>query len=579
MERCALFAKHFDYLSELLVKSYLTDKKAMSSVDSLVLYLKSIPDVRDEEYSNILYQYMLSMALSDSKRLSAYMREHADILTGEQMAILSTWRDRPAFFLLFTVIEEREKELFLIEDPFSKKTYLVQSQGVAFMQKMEETRKKRYLTLVYDNGLCLETANLLHYASASTEELRFFFSALDGPRFAEAGVDGVLKANPKGLSIYRKFSRDLSFSSDGQEIRIHYADVGPLDYCFDPSVWDVEKNGRLRAYTLVDSNELLDRLVGHTKMDFCCSRRSIKVFVLSQRTILLTIDEPSFAIGKTILGLASEIAPTTLGVVLLSIIEKEWLKTPWFPFTFFRDEAVQHEVSEEVERMNELMARYIEVTNRGAPFDVGREAARYGVAPSAANQRIAHFKELLQQQFWSVPESERMYEITDCPLPPPIVRRTIGDSLSVNMYFDLDLNNLGEIEQLSVSGGERYGTIFDVTGLFEALEKGFIAVLGDDGAGHFSLNMLLWIALSSFSTPLLVRSLALEIYKVYPHVNTLMDFDRYVELFSKAVVEHLVLMHLFSVQERPRKEARDRGLYTIQTTAPLRALITTMDIE
>lgn len=129
-------------------------------------------------------------------------------------------------------------------------------------------------------------------------------------------------------------------------------------------------------------------------------------------------------------------------------------------------------------------------------------------------------------------------------------------------------------------GGEgRYERIIEVEDLVMALEEGFVDIFEDDEVGHFSLNMLLLITLSS-NKPRLVRSLALEIYKIYPRLNKLFDFDRYVELFSQAVISHLVLMRLYSVDSRPRGEVRTRGLYTIQTTAPLRVLIkpTSVDI-
>lgn len=578
-ERCALFSAHFDYLSQRLVKSYIDDKKAVGSVESLSAYLKSKPDVDDEHVSNILYQHMLSMALSDSKRVSTFMKEYAELLSDEEMAILSAWRDRPAFFLLFTIVEQRESDLFVVEELFGTERYLVQSQGLGFMQKKEETRKKHYLTLMYDNGLCLETANLLHYASATKEELRFFFNALDAKRFAQEGVDGVLKAHPEGLSLYRRLANDYLFDINGTELKVHFAEVGALDYHFDEESWDVEKKGRMRAYTLVEPDDQMDRLIGEELMDHCCARQSIKVFSLKERTLLVTLDERSFAVGKTIFGLGAEIAATAIGLVVLFVVERERLMTPWFPFILFDEQDEVYDEDEEMAALNAMMAHYIEVTNRGALFDVEREAARFGVAVSAAHERIARFKEMLQRQFWSVPEHERRYEIADCPMPPPILRQDFSDSLSVSERFVLDWENIEEMEMLADGGEGRYERIIDVEDLVMALEEGFVDIFEDDEVGHFSLNMLLLITLSS-NKPRLVRSLALEIYKIYPRLNKLFDFDRYVELFSQAVISHLVLMRLYSVDSRPRGEVRTRGLYTIQTTAPLRVLIkpTSVDI-
>jgi hypothetical protein len=86
------------------------------------------------------------------------------------------------------------------------------------------------------------------------------------------------------------------------------------------------------------------------------------------------------------------------------------------------------------------------------------------------------------------------------------------------------------------------------------------------------LNLLLWIVLHKRDEPVMVRSIAVEGFKLFPYLSLENDLDSFVETFSDGVIKALVATSLLKLRERPRREARRRGLYTVQATDLLSSL-------
>ncbi len=574
-ERCALFNKRFPMLSELVadrVLNMVDNVDANRSMDRLVDYFTQHQDLHPEHMLNIANQHRMALSFSDSVRLGRLMEEMDSSLSHDDRAILAQWRDHPAFYLLFSIVEQRSGSTFIIRDLFTDHQYLIDSSALAYLQMKAETRGKHYLTLVYDTGLCLQTISLLHYAELSKEELRFLFTVIDAKRFESSGVDGVLKANPQGLSIFRQVSTQYRFTINGEELRAQFAEIELADYRFEEPYWLTEKKGRMRRYTLVEPSQAMYNLVDEQSLDIYASRQSITVFVLGKRTILFAYSTRAFDLAVRLLGIDEPVV-TTLNMVLLKVVETERLHTPWFPFSFINAALDEPTEPDEQSEYSELVNRYIAASNYDEPFDLAYEARRLGIDLADAQRFIDQFHEHIQKP-WAVPEEERCYEIEGCPLPAPAYRLDFGDSPHVIKHFDFAFDNDDVIDQLSQVVGEKFSDIEDLADLLWRLEDLFIIAIGDNGLGTYALNMLLWITLKAeIDKPLLVRSLALEIYRSGYTISEAMAYDQFVEKLSSVILSAMVGMHLYSLQERVKRENKSKGLYTIKATSALRALI------
>ncbi len=575
-KRCELFGDQFDILAPMLRDSYLADAKASRSESALRGYFKKNAKETDEvQTSLIVDQHVMSVTLGDPKRMARLLSQERDTLDYDSIDVLNYWIEHPAFFLFSSIVAHVGPNLYKIRDLFSGETHLVYSRSFSFFQDHSETRDKHYLTLMYDNGLCLQTAGLLHYSDMDVEAIRFLLESLDRERFELEGADQVLKAHPKGIYLYRLQANRVKFTAHGDDLVVCYSQFDTLDYTFDEQYWEVEKKGRLSKYTLVEGSPEMGELVGNVEMlDHYCERQTVTVFQLEQRWIVLATSVWGYFVASKVLGLKKTEAEHHQDVLLVLMVERERLPTPWFPFILGDENAKPIAESEETKGINELMNHYIKETNQGHAFALEAEAKRFGVDLERAQMVVEQFQEELRRRSWTVPEEEKQYEIEGCPIPPRIIRRDFGDSLFVTEHFKFDYNNRSVLLQLT----DAMDIPLDkdevsMGGILAMLEAIFSIALVDKDKGLFSVTSLLWIVLHSPDKPILVRSLALEIYKISPSMAEIMDFRMYVEQFSYAVMKSFVAFHLFSLQQRPSPENRRRGLYTIKATEALRALV------
>lgn len=575
-KRCELFSDQFDILAMMLRDAYLADAKASRSAAALGEYFKKYTKPDDEVQTTfIVDQHVMSVTLGDPKRMARLLAQEKDTLDLDSIDVLNYWIEHPAFFLCYTIVAKVGSDLYRIKDLFCEATYLVNSRSLGYFQTLRETRGKHYLTLMYDNGLCLQTAGLLHYNDLDVDEMRFLLQSLDRERFAQGGIDPVLKAHPTGIYYYRLLSQRKAISSHGEELMFCYTQFDSLDYSFDERYWEVEKKGRLRRYTLVEASQEMGRLVGDEELlDNYCRRQSIKVYQLETYWVVLATTVWGFITASKVLALKKNEPEHILDVSLVLMMERDRLATPWFPFILSEEDPEPVVQSEETKRINELMNHYIKETNEGHAFALEAEAKRFGVDLARAQMVVEQFQEELSRHFWQVSEEEKQYEIEGCPVPPPARRRDFGDSLFSTEHFEFGFDNQSVLLQLSDAMGlspqEEQISMSRILGTMEAV---FSISLAGENEGIFTVTALLWIVLHSPDEPLLVRSLALEIYKINPTLPKIMDFAMFVEQFSYAVMKAFVAFHLFSLQKKPSQENRRRGLYTVKATEALRSLV------
>ncbi|MCK9547706.1 MAG: hypothetical protein M0Q37_04245 [Sphaerochaeta sp.] len=575
-DRCELFSDQFDILALMLRDAYLADAKASRSVSALRKYFKANAKDLDEVHTSFIAdQHIMSVTLGDPKPLARLLSKEGGTLDPDSVEVLTYWRDHPAFFLFFSIIGSLGGDVYVVQDLFTDQTHYVHSRSLGVLQMRQETRGKHYLTLMYDNGLCLQTAGLLHYSDLDVSSMTFLLESLDRERFAHGGIDQVLKAHPTGLHYYRLLANAYAMSSHGELLMICYSQFDSLDYSFDEQYWEVEKKGRLRKYTLVEASPAMYAAVGDDDLlDHYCNYQSIMVFQLEHHWVVLSTSVGAFFVSSKVLALKESEAEHLLDPIMVVTAERDRLTTPWFPFTLSGENQEPIEESEEMNRINEMMAHYIKETNQGHVFDLEGEAKRFGVDLEKAQMVVEQFKESLKRHFWTVPEEEKQYEIAQCPVPAPIKRSDFGDSPFIIEHLKFAFSNIKALDEL----GDVIGVPeISLSEIIVSLEKAFTTEVGDEGGGTLSLNTLLWIVLSSEDKPILVRSLALEIYKLYPVFAQNIRFESYVEAFSRVVLRRFVALQLFTLQQRPSTEERNRGLYTIRATALLRALVKTVE--
>lgn len=577
-ERCTLVSERWDDFMAAIESQFDDPPVFEDELEALVEYaIEQLPE-RDDFSDHLADQFVNSRTLGDApcmaRVLDAY--PHDDVVR----SILGEWAQKPAFYAAFVITAQIGDSLYEIEELTHGRRHTLYSPGLKKLQNRRESRAATYIALLVDNGLCLQTASILYYNHLDSDDIDFIGHVVDEPLYKKAGFDGVLKEYPKLFIPLFQLSLIPDITFRGVDMVGQFAALAPVSYCFEEPYWRMVESGEARQYLLDEASEEMVQTWGEQLFFEVPGAFNIRIFDLAGKWYLLTHSKESFATIAAMMGSPALRAEYSPSVALLLSLEQHGYPMPWAPFilTDGSNEHVEEEEtgagSEQFDRMNAFMAEYVGNRNEGRSTDVKQLARRHGMTLSEAEQIVAQMDTVLARYLWVVPPEEEEYQMSgQWPVPSPVMLRNFGDSLSDSQLFFI----LEEPEAIDRFNAHTQGVWRDRVaqwGLADVIEELFLDLYDWDDSGYSMLNLLLWIVLHKKGDPVLVRSIVVEAFKLFPYLSQGYDFEPFVERFSAAVIKAGVSTSLLRVKERPRGEARRRGLYTVQASELLSYLIT-----
>ena len=575
MERCRLVSQTWSDILTAMESRLEAHPEFEPDLESL---LERLPERKDYQ-DNLGDQYCNSRTLGDARFLTRVLDDPS--LDDTVRAILTEWVDKPAFYAAFTITGRKGDNLYEIEDLEHEKHSMLYSPGLQKLQNRRESRAATYVALLVDNGLCLQTASMFHYNRLEKKDFDFLGFVVDAPLYAASGLDGLLKAHPKLFFLLFMLSEVPEPAYRSTPLVAHIAAIGPVSHHFEEPYWEILTSGEARQYIFEKASPEMVQMWGEQPFFAEPPPFNVRLFDCAGRWYLLTHTAESFRTFAAMMGYPGLVAEHRPSIVLMFFLEDLGYRLPWAPFTLLGDGDMDEETrrerdrqEEEMERMNAFMEEYVDDLNEGRSTNMTKLARRHGLTYNEATQLVEHLNKTLERHLWSVPAEEEEYQVGGrWPVPPPSMLRNFGDSLlSSRLFFVLDEKESDDRFNAETQGVWKEKV--EMGGVAEVIEDLFMEVFEWDESGYSMLNLLLWIVLNKKGESVVVRSIVVEAFKLFPYLSREYDFDSFVEFFSNAVIKAGIATSLLRVKERPRGEARRRALFGVQASDLLCYLVT-----
>lgn len=577
-KRCALVSKRWtDLVKSLEAKLY--DRSVIERERRELVELLEEKSPGPKEYHDHMgEQYLLSQYLSDEALLHYAARDERNDEVAR--AILGEWEKRPAFFCAFTIVAKLDTDYYEIESIESGERLRLFSRGLHQLQEKRESRGATYITLLVDNGLCMQSAGIIHYNRLTVDDLRFIGHVIDDHLYSDEGIDGVLRLYPEIFAVLDRLSNIPNIPSFSEIQLIGcLSHIDSIDYEFEEPFWRrIETDGAVQYLFEEASDEMVARFGPQPFFD-TPGPFNIRLFNIAGSWMLLTHAQEAFDVFSDMVGhplLPVQYHPS---VPLILFLEEDGYIMPWSPCMLFGDDEEEDEDiptvgSAMMDSINAFMMEYVGALNEGKGVDVKRLAKRHGLEEDEAESMIAQLTQIMDRHLYHVPAEEEAYQIGGVwRVPSPAMMQNFSDSLSRStVFFTLDTEE-GR-ERFNANTQDSFAKRIEGMGVMELVETLFLEVFDFSDLGYTVLNLLLWIVLEKRDEPVMVRSIAVEAFKAVPYLSQTMDLDSFVPMLSEAIIKSFLATSLLRVAERPRGSARHRGLFTVQATPLLTYLVT-----
>lgn len=574
VQACEAFSRRYEDL-EFNIDEYVMDYDANSElVVSFVEFLHTVIPDAGEYVDALAIQYTDALFLTDPKAIRRMRALFADTLSDDAQDALIEWEQRPAFFSFFTIQERICKDFFVIEDRLTGDTYRLYSPGLQTMQEERESRNLQYFSLMMDNGQCLQTSGMIHYTIYTSSDVIFLCNTLDKATFSTSGFTSLLIKHPMAMFFLDFQASFDALSHKGQAFEVYCTTVDTLRYTFYPEYWKVDNRGKVASYVLEHPSDAMRSAFPDEEFWSDIAFTGMRVFKLEKQWMVMAMNRYAFEALMAVLDLP---LPEGLQPVALSLVlrmEKHQLRMPWAPFSLINNDmqAQKEEPSIDMSGFNVFFEKYSNAYNNGTPFDSALEAKKLGIDEDVAKDIIEQLQKKHANREFQVSEADAQYRIDGWPVPSPAKRSKFGNGiLSSNLFLCLDTDETDSA--FNALSGNQWRDAIEELGFFVFLQESFGDVFYDDNDGFFVLNSFLWIILHLREQKVLVRSIALEIFCLFPYLNEFYELDSFVEIFSEKVYSLFCRTSLCSIASRVKREERKRGMYTVQASSFLQSII------
>ncbi|NBK25339.1 MAG: hypothetical protein EOM68_25370, partial [Spirochaetia bacterium] len=261
LQHCSIFEQGYEDVGQLIFDDGLEDK-TLRKAHSAILDLEEEGGLPLEYYEASAFTYLLSHSLTDSKALKRLRKRYEAALTLGSKQVLSSLIEHPAYWSFFSVEEVHDDDFFTIEDLLSGETHHLYSARLSDLAEDPLIRDKHFLSLVYSNGECLQTAGVLRFNSLSASDFRFYCSL-----FHHKGAASLDEATLRGVidRHYLEFFKLDSISLVSE----HIQGDEPLKQMWQPftleefdikalgGVWGSVEVGSQTKYTFTEPDEAM----------------------------------------------------------------------------------------------------------------------------------------------------------------------------------------------------------------------------------------------------------------------------------------------------------------------------------
>lgn len=575
LERTALFNSHFDDLL-FLNAVYLDEEKALNDrLSKLELFLENRIEERADYIEAIIEQCEDSYSFGSSEFIQKVLADPALKCSEVECSLLTWLSSHPATYLFFRILKRIEKNLFEIIDLMSSKTYKIHSPALQSMQERSESRNASYVALTFDNGLCLQTLGMLHYNRLERYDAILLGESIDSTCFKEHGFDRFLKDNPHALYHMDKVSGIPAIDFLGMPMKLHLGSVESIDYDFNPDQWKIEKQGKLVCYTMEKAPDAVKEAWDFPELFEKLGMSNIRVIKMQDHYLLSAFNEKAFSIVSELMGYPELEVDAVYSLSLAFTLEEEGYELPWTPFLFKEEEKEESfsDNQELIKKINTFFSQYTAAYNEGHTLDIKKVSKEIGIDYEMAMDFVRQFEEKAKMNNFTVDEADKQFELEGVPIPPPAMRRNFSNDLYESAVFLIEDSKEFE-DTFNVLTDYKYEQMVADEGVVGVFEDIFLDIFEEGSfVGYTSLNSIMWILLNLPDKPVLVRSLALEVCKIFPFIAVNYPLDEYIARLSDAIFRAFCSTALTKITSRPRGEVRRKGLYTIETTKLLRSLM------
>ncbi|MDY0290251.1 MAG: hypothetical protein RBR15_15600 [Sphaerochaeta sp.] len=575
-EVCKAYSKAFDEVEELIIDWGWDNRSLQKSIREI--YAQCNTARYPKEYGHLsVGNYFLSLVLTDSGAMAKLHAKHEAVLTAKARKVLSFWQESPAFWCYFVIKEGMKDDFLTIMDLLTGQEHLLYSRGVSGMQRSGDARGKHYLTLMFPNGECLQTAGIIRYHSLSTSDFTFYLDLFG----YEGSLEGTINAHYSTFFMLDEIAtlpmimhRGIPMEYTWQEFTLDSFDIAALG-----GQWFITEKGDLACYSLdtpdtamraVPNGELLES--DYPAMSFALYRNS-KTGAMA----INTSAKISYSIIASILKrscpvlVLPEEPEVAISMALYSLLDRMKVDLPWSPFKAIMDYERKSDrakpESEQVTEVNKLLKEYMHAQNTGKPFDDKAYSKRSGMPLEDVRTIIQSVEEISERNVpsYKVSAEDSKYELSGWPVPPPVTRRFFTDSLvgSKLFAFDEGPNTLATFEALT--GGLYKDELFS-TGLPQFIEGLFIEAFDDHDVAYALANAFFWLLFFKGKDWLPLRSYAIEILKLfsYPIGKLYPEDEEFIKAFSSFTRKQLCTRGICSLKARPSSAEVRQGTFLIK---------------
>jgi hypothetical protein len=350
-------------------------------------------------------QLAAGSVLRDPARIRRFLDSGGGKLSPNSLHFLQGVIDRPAFFTSFTVTAPLEDNLHEIEDHAGGERRVLYSTALA---QMSGLGAQSHLTLLFDNGSCLQSIGPMHYYRGLEGTDFHYYARLLRPQAYQAkGLSGVMTDMPEWFVVLDIVSGIPPMEHEGARLQSCWSQARAEG--FDPAAlapaFDAEQARGIHRLRLKGSTPPL-------AADLYWDPRKRAVFAHAA-------DVPAY----TRLALAAagqvELPPEpqwrctrTMEYAAAQILGRDSAVSAW-ERPFQAPEATPEQKAE-MEKVNALMREVSDAVNKGRPISIEEAAARRGVAPETAREVKEYLRRMQRQQQIDV---EGGFE--DIPFLPP----------------------------------------------------------------------------------------------------------------------------------------------------------------
>ncbi len=335
-------------------------------------------------------QLAAASVLGDAGRIDRFASAHERRLSADSLDFLRRLAGRPAFFTAFAAETSLEDDLFEIRDHSSGDRFVLFSTTLGELYRMQA---RSYLTLLVDNGSCLQSIGPLHYyLGFEGVDFHYYARLLRPQAYGAAGLSAVMTNVPEWFVVLDVNAQAPPISHEGTLLYCCWSSVG-VD-AFDPSpldsVFDVTEARGVHRCRLKGSSPPFDLA------DLYWDSRKRKVLVYTKGV-------PSYT--RIALAVAGQVAlppepqwrcTQNMEVAAHRVLGRD-------PPVFFYERLFQgpdpgQQQKGERDKINALIRELNDARDQGLAVSVDEAAARRGIPPETA-QEVKRLFERVDRQY------------------------------------------------------------------------------------------------------------------------------------------------------------------------------------